>query len=539
VLLTEDAYAFAVGLLALWHSGRHAISPPNQQQGALGALESRAAGVLCDRPGWFRTGNPIDPLAAIEDAEGEGSAALFAPLDPDAPAVELYTSGTTGAEKPVVKRIRHLQDEVRELSTLWDDLASDATVFATASHQHLYGMLFGVLWPLCAGRAFQSQHFLHVGELMPRLRATQSWLLAGVPTHLRRFARQMEGEALGRSCRVVFSSGGPLDGETAHRIARGLGRPPLEVLGSSETGGIAWRSQDPIAQESLWTPFPSVEVARDATSGSLRVRSPFVSVDAGGAGFATGDLISLRADGRFTLEGRSTRIVKIGEKRLDLSAMESQLRGHEWIAEVALGAQGQEGDPRVVAIAVPTESGWDQIRLTGRRSFADGLRAALARDWDPVLHPRYWRTARALPENEQGKITLETWKDLFENPESQKFRDRAAVVAEVRRPDCVERSCFVPQDLCCFAGHFPGRPVVPGVLLLDWAMEAASDWLERQLQVVEIESLKLHSPLTPGARFRLRVRTDTAERLEFTIWSERGEHAKGRVRLAPCGGEAS
>ena len=38
VLLTEDAYAFAVGLLALWHSGRHAISPPNRQLGALRVL---------------------------------------------------------------------------------------------------------------------------------------------------------------------------------------------------------------------------------------------------------------------------------------------------------------------------------------------------------------------------------------------------------------------------------------------------------------------------------------------------------------------
>jgi acyl-coenzyme A synthetase/AMP-(fatty) acid ligase len=53
VLLTEDAYSFAVGLLALWHSGRHAISPPNRQFGALRGPQTRAAGVLTDRPDWF------------------------------------------------------------------------------------------------------------------------------------------------------------------------------------------------------------------------------------------------------------------------------------------------------------------------------------------------------------------------------------------------------------------------------------------------------------------------------------------------------
>ena len=100
----------------------------------------------------------------------------------------------------------------------WDELVGDATVFATASHQHLYGLLFGVLWPLCAERAFQSQHLLHAGELIPRLRAARSWALAGVPTHLKRFARQLDAAAPVNSCRAVFSSGGPLDRETTRRV---------------------------------------------------------------------------------------------------------------------------------------------------------------------------------------------------------------------------------------------------------------------------------------------------------------------------------
>ena len=61
LLLTEDAYSFAVGLLALWHSGRHAISPPNKQPGALRSQQTRAAGVLSDRPDWFQEGSTLAP----------------------------------------------------------------------------------------------------------------------------------------------------------------------------------------------------------------------------------------------------------------------------------------------------------------------------------------------------------------------------------------------------------------------------------------------------------------------------------------------
>ena len=41
--VAEDAYAFAVSLAALWHTGRSAIAPPNAQPGTLRQLELRAA----------------------------------------------------------------------------------------------------------------------------------------------------------------------------------------------------------------------------------------------------------------------------------------------------------------------------------------------------------------------------------------------------------------------------------------------------------------------------------------------------------------
>jgi len=529
VLLTEDAYAFAVGLLALWHSGRHAISPPNQQPGSLRFLQTRAAGVLSDRPDWFPEGSSLHPLVDTEP----GDPASLALLSRDAIALELHTSGTTGSEKGVTKCIRHLEDEVRELAATWDSVVRDATVFATASHQHLYGLLFGVLWPLCEGHAFQAHHYLHVGELAPRMRESGRCVLASVPTHLRRLARYAGARDLAGVCHAVFSSGGPLPADTAHGIAQALGRPPIEVLGSTETGGIAWRAQEPAAGESLWTPFSAVRVRCDSHTRMLRVSSPFVSVDAGVEGFATGDRIVLEPDERFRLEGRADRVVKVGEKRLDLVRMESQLRAHAWVEEVALATIDRDAEPRVAAAVVPSEEGWKVIRLEGRRAFGSGLRASLAEAWDPVLHPRYWRTLDELPENALGKVTLDALRGLFREPErAAACADRPEVREQFRGSDFLEQSCGVPQDLSCFPGHFPDLPVVPALLQLDWAMQLACELLEAPPQVEEIELLKILAPLEPGDRFRIHVRSIGETRIEFRIWSEESEHARGRVRLA-------
>ncbi len=529
VLLTEDAYAFAVGLLALWHSERHAISPPNRQPSSLRALQTRSAGVLSDRPDWFPEGASLHPLVDAKRGDPDG----LTPLAPEALAVELFTSGTTSGEKLVTKRIRHLEEEVSELGALWDDRVGAATVFSAASHQHLYGLLFGVLWPLQAGRAFERRHYLQPGELVPRMREAGNCALASVPTHLKRLAQHRHAASLRGVCCAVFSSGGPLATDTAHAVARVLGGAPIEVLGSTETGGIAWRSQEPGAGERHWTPFPSVRVACDRDGSRLRVRSPFVSVDAGANGFATGDRIALHADGSFRLEGRSDHVVKVGEQRLDLTRMETQLRSHAGVEEAAIVTIEREAGLRVAATIVPSKVGWRQIGHDGPRAFVRSLGASLAGAWDPVLHPRYWRVVADIPANTQGKITLDALRGLFRRPDPVGTEaNRPEVLEQLRESDVLERACRVPRDLDCFAGHFPGAPLVPGVLQLDWAMELGAELLNESPRIAEIESLKFPAPLGPGDSFRILVRVVAKSRVDFRIWGEDREYARGRVRLA-------
>lgn len=56
----------------------------------------------------------------------------------------------------------------------------------------------------------------------------------------------------------------------------------------------------------------------------------------------------------------------------------------------------------------------------------------------------------------------------------------------------------VPHDHPAFAGHFPGRPMVPGVVLLDRAIHQAGVDLGRSMAGVRVTAAKFFSPVGPG-----------------------------------------
>lgn len=56
----------------------------------------------------------------------------------------------------------------------------------------------------------------------------------------------------------------------------------------------------------------------------------------------------------------------------------------------------------------------------------------------------------------------------------------------------------VPMDHPAFTGHFPGMPIMPGVVLLDIALNAMVDTSDAVLNACEISSVKFLSPANPG-----------------------------------------
>ncbi len=532
LLFTSDSYAMVVGLLGLAASRSLAVLPPNRQPETLRRLAAGAVGALIDADVPRVSGLPA--FSPLEAAPGDGGAA--AALDRDAPLAEFRTSGTTGEGQPVQKALRHLEDEVAVLEErLGSTLPADARIFATASHQHIYGLLFRVLWPLATGRPFATETFLHSQELLPRMLDCESAALVTTPVHLKRLAASADLRALRGVCRAVFSSGGPLDPDTAASVAEGLGASPIEILGSTETGGIATRRRDLDGER--WHPLPRVDVERRNGDARLLVTSPFVSVgEAVGGGRARallGDRIELAPEGGFRLLDRADRVVKVGEKRLSLPEMERALALHPACEEVALLVLEQAGERRVHAVVVASPVGQELLARDGRRALRKALTRHLALHFDPVLLPRAWRFVEALPRDAQDKVPLPALRALF--------ADRSAgrptapkVVAEERLPEGLVRQLEVPEDLAQLEGHFEGFPLVSGVVQLGWVLAAAGDWLGHPAELVGLEALKFPEPLRPGRRVTLELhRSADGRALRFRIHAGPSEFACGRAILGP------
>ncbi|WP_165585500.1 3-hydroxyacyl-ACP dehydratase FabZ family protein [Roseococcus sp. SYP-B2431] len=71
----------------------------------------------------------------------------------------------------------------------------------------------------------------------------------------------------------------------------------------------------------------------------------------------------------------------------------------------------------------------------------------------------------------------------------------------------------VPADHPCLPGHFPGRPVVPGVLLLDAVLRAAAGLGDAP---VRIRRAKFAAPVAPGAEVEIRFESRAGGRTGFT-----------------------
>ena len=84
----------------------------------------------------------------------------------------------------------------------------------------------------------------------------------------------------------------------------------------------------------------------------------------------------------------------------------------------------------------------------------------------------------------------------------------------------------VPADHPAFPGHFPGRPIVPGVVLLDRAIRCAEILLGRPGLAWQVGNAKFLSPVGPGETLRFALVEKASGAVAFTVRAI--DHAAGR-----------
>jgi 3-hydroxymyristoyl/3-hydroxydecanoyl-(acyl carrier protein) dehydratase len=88
----------------------------------------------------------------------------------------------------------------------------------------------------------------------------------------------------------------------------------------------------------------------------------------------------------------------------------------------------------------------------------------------------------------------------------------------------------IAQGHPAFAGHFPGNPIVPGVVLLDEVLHVIEQQLRIALSVCEVGSVKFLSPVRPGEAVQASFEVATNGSIRFDILCGERKVATGNVR---------
>lgn len=81
-------------------------------------------------------------------------------------------------------------------------------------------------------------------------------------------------------------------------------------------------------------------------------------------------------------------------------------------------------------------------------------------------------------------------------------------------------------------GHFPGRPILPGVVLLDEALRIIAGSTGLDATRWRISSVKFLSPTAPGESLHLEHERLASGAIRFTIFS--GERTVATGQLTPA-----
>ncbi|WP_406837147.1 acyl-CoA synthetase [Streptomyces sp. AHU1] len=442
----------AVGVVAALLAGVPAVPlNPKSGEAELGHILGDSAPSLVLAARGDRLPAPLGALDRVDvdagtaaEAEEAASGAAGTPgsaapagtvADPSAPALVVYTSGTTGPPKGAVVPRRAIAATLDALADAWQWTGDDVLVHALPLF-HVHGLILGVLGPLRRGGSVR-----HLGrfsaEGVARELDSGATMLFGVPTMYHRLAEALgEDPALAKAlagARLLVSGSAALPPHDHERIRAATGRGVVERYGMTETlMNTSVRADGEVRPGTVGVPLPGVGlrlVEEDGTAiawyeadgtpagahdgesvGEIQVRGPNLFTeylnrpDATAAAhtadgwFRTGDMAVVDPDGSVRIVGRkSTDLIKSGGYKIGAGEIENALLEHPGVREAAVaGEPDADLGERVAAWIVPSEP--------QEPPSAEELADHVARRLAPHKRPRTVRFIEDLPRNDMGKV---------------------------------------------------------------------------------------------------------------------------------------
>ncbi|PTQ09479.1 AMP-fatty acid ligase [Vibrio splendidus] len=393
-ICTQDSCLFSVAFLACAVSKKHIILPGNYQPCALAELSEHFDWLLVDDSIGEVDVSNVRNIQNLLDSNPKAQQPLIdnlTPIDLAAIHLTLFTSGSSGTPKAIDKTLEHLDIEIAQLDKNWGDLLKGNRVHSTVSHQHIYGLLFRILWPLCSGVPFARHNLEYPEQILSH--ANKQSVLISSPALLKRLKHETKSAQLAG----VFSSGGPLPTESAHQALNLLGHLPIEVFGSTETGGIAFRQQE--SAQTPWQLFDCIEASLNSEN-CIKLLSPYIDKN---NWYQTADECEMVSSNQFILKGRTDRVIKIEEKRVSLVEVEKRLEQLPWISECVVIPFEEPERLILASVLILSEEGQAKLATMSKGKFWLMLRSELRKWLEPIAIPRKYRVVDEIPLNSQGK----------------------------------------------------------------------------------------------------------------------------------------
>ncbi|MCY9863476.1 AMP-binding protein [Vibrio coralliirubri] len=393
-ICTQDSYLFSVAFLACAVSQKHIILPGNYQPCALAELSEHFDCLLVDDSiGEVEVSDVLNIQNLLDSSTSSKQPLIdnLATIDLATVPLTLFTSGSSGTPKAIDKTLEHLDIETAQLNKNWGGMLKGKQVHSTVSHQHIYGLLFRILWPLCSGVPFARNNLEYPEQILSH--ANKNCVLISSPALLKRLKHETKSAQLAG----VFSSGGPLPTESAHQSRSLLGHLPIEVFGSTETGGIAFRQQE--SAQTPWQLFDCIEASLNSEN-CIKLLSPYIDKK---NWYQTADECEMVSDNQFILKGRTDRVIKIEEKRVSLVEVEKRLEQLPWISECVVIPFEEPERLILASVLVLSDEGQATLATMSRGKFWLMLRSELRKWLEPIAIPRKYRVVDEIPLNSQGK----------------------------------------------------------------------------------------------------------------------------------------
>jgi len=369
---------------------------------------------------------PIEELS--ESARARPATRRFEGLDGDAPAMIVYTSGTTGAAKGAVLSHANLAANGQTITNFWR-ITDDDRYLAVLPLFHVHGLGNGIHAWLISGCRMRLADRFDQKSAAALFRECAPTVFFGVPTIYVRLldpeiVSDADARAIGRGARLFVSGSAPLPAHVLEAFRLRFGHTILERYGMSESLMITSNPYDGERRAgTVGLPLPGVSVrlcdardepVQDGEVGEVQVRSPALCggywrrADANASTFTrdewfrTGDLGVRSPDGYYTLRGRRGDMIISGGFNIYPREIEELLLEDARVREAAVvGVEDPVRGEVPIAYIVADEP--------IEADLAERCRAQLA----SFKTPRAFVRMDALPRTALGKVQkhlLPPWK---------------------------------------------------------------------------------------------------------------------------------